>query len=562
MFNITKDKAITSDDSNNLTLERITGKENIYTYYREMFETYYVLDYLTGQAFLQLTPDEQAKVAVQVTYQNSTDYEVGGSKTTYSQISADDFRKMHLEDMDDLWDNRIALRAAGSVGDGGSYGGDNHYSIYWYQPHNNNGRPDSYSFKRLGFEMLGVGGYSDGYVTYRSGKSTSDLDALRKITKNDSITWKQYKLDRYEHVKENLSRIPYFDAKEVIAAYKQALEKDAIAGNRNNTNNLRRILYGIVKRTTKDFTTGTIYSLDEEIEITSEKQFIDVLNSSEWGNYKITRNLDFSNINTEGNSYISKTFVGRIDGDGHSITGLTKPLFSQVVYGEIQDLNINEPIYSENTDAILAITSKQLLLNNVVVNDSNINLPFVGTNQGAIQWLGTTAININEYEINSLEDLEKITSDNLSRKKRYKLNVDQEKNFIKSFLSRIPLLDNLNTHGNVVIKIYTIYTQMMIDLIILLSKLFKTSYIYIPYTVESYRNEKYLVLMNYNPNDKIITFLKSLDKYYINLGIQTSNIDFFINVRNNNYVGEEYEKYYNDALDKSKQWISEFIKKK
>ena len=252
MFNITKDKAITSDDSNNLTLERITGKENIYTYYREMFETYYVLDYLTGQAFLQLTPDEQAKVAVQVTYQNSTDYEVGGSKTTYSQISADDFRKMHLEDMDDLWDNRIALRAAGSVGDGGSYGGDNHYSIYWYQPHNNNGRPDSYSFKRLGFEMLGVGGYSDGYVTYRSGKSTSDLDALRKITKNDSITWKQYKLDRYEHVKENLSRIPYFDAKEVIAAYKQALEKDAIAGNRNNTNNLRRILYGIVKRTTKD----------------------------------------------------------------------------------------------------------------------------------------------------------------------------------------------------------------------------------------------------------------------------------------------------------------------
>lgn len=171
--------------------------------------------------------------------------------------------------------------------------------------------------------------------------------------------------------------------------------------------------------------------------------------------------------------------------------------------------------------------------------------------------------------------------DTLIINNRYKLNVDQEKNFIKSFLSRIPLLDNLNTHGNLVIKIYTIYTQMMIDLIILLSKLFKTSYIYIPYTVESYRNEKYLVLMNYNPNDKIITFLKSLDKYYINLGIQTSNINFFINinlteqlkqvvsinkieeyVRNNNYFGEEYEKYYNDALDKSKQWVAEFIKKK
>lgn len=427
VFNITKDKAITSDDSNNLTLERITGKENIYTYYREMFETYYVLDYLTGQAFLKLTPEEQARVAVQVTYQGGTDYEVGGSITKYNQISADEFRAMHLENMGDLWDNGIALRAAGSVGDGGSYGGDNHYSIYWYQPHNNKStiaRPDSYTFKRLGFEMLGLGGYSDGYVTYRSGKSSNDLDALRKITKDDTITWRTYKLGRYDYVKENLSRIPYFDANEVIEAYKQALEKDAIAGNRNNTNNLRRVLYGIVKRATKDFTTGSIYSLDEEIEIASAKQFIDVLNSSEWGNYKITKDLDFSDITSEGSTYINNTFVGRIDGDGHTITGLTKPLFSQITYGEIQDLNINEPTYSENAQAILTITSKQMLLKDVVVNDSNIYLPFGAANNGVVQWLGTTAINTKVYEINSLEDFEKISADNFSKKLKYKLNVD------------------------------------------------------------------------------------------------------------------------------------------
>lgn len=426
VFNITRDKAITSDDSNNLTLERITGAENISTYYKEMFETYYVLDYLTGQAFLQLTPEEQAKVAVQVTYDGKTDYEEGGTNITYNKISADDFRDMNLEDMDDLWDNGIALRGTGSDSGKvpGSYGGDNHYSIYWYQPHNNNGRTGSHAFKRLGFEMLGVGGYSDGYVTFRSRKSSNDLDALRKITKDDNITWKKYKLNRYEQVKENLSKIPYFDANTVIEAYKQALEKDAVAGNRNNTNNLRRVLYGIVKRATKDFTTGSIYSLDEEIEITSAKQFIDVLNSSEWGNYKITKDLDFSDITSEGTSYISNTFVGRIDGNGHNITGLTKPLFSQIIYGEIQDLNINEPTYPENAQAILTITSKQMLLKDVVVNDSNIYLPFGAANQGVVQWLGTTAINTNEYEINSLEDFEKISADNLSKKMTYKLNVD------------------------------------------------------------------------------------------------------------------------------------------
>lgn len=426
VFNVTGDRDVTSDDSNNLSLERIIGAENIYTYYKEMFETYYVLDYLTAQAFLKLTPEEQAAVAVQVTYNGETDYEKGGATTIYKKISADEFRKMNLQDMEDLWDNGIALRGAGTVTGSipGSYGGDNHYSIYWYQPHNNTGRPDSYSFKRLGFEMLGVAGYSNGYVTYRSGKSSNDLDALRKITGNDTITWKEYKLNRYAEVGENLNKIPYFDIDLVIDAYKEALEKDAINGNRNNTNNLRKVLYGIVKRATKDFTTGTIYAINEEIEISSAEQFIEVLNSSKWGNYKITKDLDFSNINSEETTYVSNTFVGRIDGNGHTIKGLSKPLFSGVAYGEIQDLTINEPTYSEDVGAILTINSKQILLNNVVVNNSNINLPFVKTSQGVIQWLGTTSINVKENQINNLQDLINISSNSLARKMNYKLNAN------------------------------------------------------------------------------------------------------------------------------------------
>ena len=426
VFNIMRDKAVTADDSNNLTLARITGKENIYTYYKEMFETYYVLDYLTAQAFLQLTPEEQARVAVQVTYQGGTDYEKGGATTIYKQISADEFRKMNLQNMEDLWDNGIALRGAGTVTGSvpGSYGGDNHYSIYWYQPHNNSGRPDSYSFKRLGFEMLGVAGYSNGYVTYRSGKSSNDLDALRKVTGDNSITWKEYKLNRYAEVEKNLSQIPYFDTNLVIEAYKEALEKDAVNGNRNNTNNLRRILYGIVKRATKDFTTGTIYAINEEVQISTAEQFIEVLNNATWGNYTITKDLDFSSISTTESAYVNKTFVGRINGNGHTITGLTKPLFSEVVYGEIQNLTIDEPKYSENDGAILTIKSKQLLLDNVVANNVNINLPFVKTNQGSIQWLGATAINVKENEINSIEDLINVSAGNLNRKMKYKLNAD------------------------------------------------------------------------------------------------------------------------------------------
>lgn len=426
VFNIRGDFSVTADTSSNLKLETIKGTENIYTYYKEMFETYYVLDYLTGQAFLQLTPEEQAKVAVKVTYDNGVDYEVGGSKTRYIQLTADDFRNMKLQTIEDLWDNAIALRGTGSIGDGGAYGGDTHYSIYWYQPHNNNGRPDSYTFKRLGFEMLGVAGYSDGYVTYRSLKSSNDLDALRKITKNDTITWKQYKMGRYETVEQNLSNIPYFNAEEVIEAYKQALQKDAQNGNRNNTNALRRTLYGTVKRATKDFTTGGIYSSKLEVEISSAEQLIDTLNSAEWGNYKLVNDIDFSNINTTENAYITNVFVGRLNGNGHKIKGLKTTLFNSITYAEIQDLIIESPEYTADGTAIIANTAKNSILNDVVVNNSNINLPFAKTITGTLQTLGDTKINIQNNEISTVEDLLEISNSEypLNKKKVYILKND------------------------------------------------------------------------------------------------------------------------------------------
>lgn len=427
VFNIRGDIAVTADDSNNLKLDRISSPEKIYSYYKEMFETYYVLDYLTGQAFLQLTPEEQAKLGTQVVYDNGTNYEEGGQSTTYTQKTAEDFRKMNLKTMEDLWDNGIVFRVAGTVSGNspGSYGGDNHYNIYWYQPHNNSKRPDSYTFKRLGFEMLGIGGYSDGYVTYRSRKSENDLDAIRKITKDDTMTWKKYKMNRYQQVENNLHNIPYFNAQEVITLYKQALEKDAKNGNRNNTNNLRKVLFGMVKRATKDFETGTIYDAGKEVEIYTAQQLIDTLNSAEWGNYKLMDDLDFSNIIPDEKGYITKTFVGRINGNNHQIKGLKANLFDNMVYAEIQDLVIKEPYYSSDVSAILANSAKNLIVNNVSVNSVNINIPFVKTNNGLTQLMGSTTINVKNNPISTIEELLAInTNSELSGKMSYELTSD------------------------------------------------------------------------------------------------------------------------------------------
>lgn len=95
VFNISTVKDITSDITNNFSYERIDTAEKVHSYYKEMFETGYVLDYLEGQVFLQLTPEQQSKIAIQVSEQKD-----GTSlKVTYKKLSADEFKAMNLQTM-------------------------------------------------------------------------------------------------------------------------------------------------------------------------------------------------------------------------------------------------------------------------------------------------------------------------------------------------------------------------------------------------------------------------------------------------------------------------------
>lgn len=143
-----------------------------------------------------LSYEQQAAVAVQAEH---TEAGNNSMKTVYRRLTADEIRGMDLKDMEDLWDNRISIRTSqnypetvGTATDG-SYGFESFYCMNWYQSHNDNGSPDTHSFKRLGREMLGVAGYEKGYMVYMSALSENDLDALRKITGDDTITWKNIK---------------------------------------------------------------------------------------------------------------------------------------------------------------------------------------------------------------------------------------------------------------------------------------------------------------------------------------------------------------------------------
>lgn len=422
VFNMISELDITRGWTNNFSYQRIDTEEEIFDYYKDMFETGYVLEYLSGQAFLQLEPEQQAAVAVQVNLNQSG----GSTSTTYSRRSAEDFAQMDLQDMGDLWDNRIVVKdgTGQASASNGAYGYESFYDSNWYLVHNDSGSPTAHGFKRLGQEMLGVAGYVDGYVTYMSRKSSNDLDALRKITGDPDITWRSYKMGRYETVQDNLDNIPYFDPDEVVEQFKEAFAKDAQIGRRTNVNNVKSVLYGMIKRATNDFTDGTVYEAPEQIGITSAQQLIDLAEQNVFGNYRLEADIDFSDIRDKNGAYISNRFIGILDGNGHKMTGMSHTLFKEALYAHIKNLTIGTPSYGDSAASILVGTSRNFAVSDITVDQADINLPLVAVRNGEYYEYGEINITVGTVTIDTVEEFLKIGESSSGLKKKYVLGDD------------------------------------------------------------------------------------------------------------------------------------------
>lgn len=369
VFNISRVNDMGTEMTNNFSYERIDSAEKVHSYYREMFDTGYALDYLAAQAFFQLTPRQQAAVAV------TAEHTPGGEasmSTVYRRLTEEEAASMDLRSMEALWDNRISIRTGASypekVGTAtdGSYGFESFYTMNWYQSHNDQGSPDTHSFKRLGQEMLGLAGYEKGYMVYMSALSENDLDALRKITGDPGITWESYKLGRYREAAQRVDEIPYFDKDEIIARFRAAFEEDAANGNTERSTDLKRTLYGIVKRVTGDFSQGGIYQSPAVHTVSSAEELVRLAADNPYGYYRLDEDLDFGGLELSGGSYIPERFMGVLDGNGHQITGLQGPLFGNLQYTLVRNLTI---LSEEGSDvqALLAGRSGRVLLENVTV---------------------------------------------------------------------------------------------------------------------------------------------------------------------------------------------------
>ena len=271
--NVMVDFEDTAAITQNYTYERIDKDEKLKDFYNKLFELNDFLDYIEAKAFFQLSAEEKAKVAVQVFYPklanaDEEEQKKGDSQVGYEPLTLDKVKSMELKDMEDLWDNQIMLRPGVKATTIHSPGAntDSIYNIHWYQPHADNGRPDGANFKWLAWEMAATGGYYDGYMAYYSqtyigkhtGKDdlkTTDLVALRYITKDDDITFREYKLKRYDELAKHWNdKGTYIDAQKIYEEYLAALRKDAQAGDRKLTasTEVKRRNYRAIKKATND----------------------------------------------------------------------------------------------------------------------------------------------------------------------------------------------------------------------------------------------------------------------------------------------------------------------
>lgn len=402
----------------NLTPERIDTREKLENYYKGQLDALELLDYASAKAFIKLTPEEQAKIATRMN--QSAGY------SSWGTITAEQAEVMNLTSLESLWDNRIILRPNNAWGvsvrgltpinsiGADDYGYESIWVTRWYMGHYDNGYSDAFSNKKNMFEMLGYGGVN-GYVTYASRRSSSDLDAIQKITlakTGTAMNWKEYRMSRYAEI-ESKKDNKYINMDLLIEQFVNALRNDAKNGNRNITNatNLRKIYYHYLKRATNDFVTDPLGTDLEMTHIKTAEELVNQINAKPYGYYILDNDIDFSNMTKN----VTQTFMGKLDGNGHKITGNTISIFQKIRFGYVKDLVLertNIPMSIANVGALSTRTEYSVLEN---VKAVDLQLNFGGRNDvsligGAV---GSTIYSGIEVEtlknkITSIEDFVKI----------------------------------------------------------------------------------------------------------------------------------------------------------
>lgn len=276
----------------NWSYKRIDTPEEFKDYYEKLFRVVDYLDLLESKAFLELTPQDKATIARQHSYPNTDNKnDEGGTRSVFSPADVEVMGRVKTRE--DLWDNGVVLRFGREMSYGiNGYAADNIYATHWYQPHNNNGRPNTLSMKYLFWEMSGIGGYYDGFVAYgsknyirsKTGQNVTDLVALRYITGNPDITFREYKLGRYKKLEDDYGfdfNGNYINGQQILDEFRQAMKTDAENGDRDikKTREVKKKYILKIKELTEDLIKDPFTNNNVPVKTMSLKSIDEPLNN-------------------------------------------------------------------------------------------------------------------------------------------------------------------------------------------------------------------------------------------------------------------------------------------
>lgn len=343
----------------NLTPDRINTQEEFKSYYKEVFETIYTLDYLQGKVYLELTPAQQSAITSQHRYGTTNNYQSRNqSNSTWRTIGAAELENMNLKTLDDLWDNQLTirpghrfdLRSMNDVGVNnlGAYQIDRVCYASWYVPYVDGGTPNAQTFRRNGYELGGLYGYSDGLVEYLSNRTqTGDLAYFKKKMQDENFSFETYRKNKNKEIEEKIKKQKeqgnaYFDEEALIEYLKQnminygnGINSGVSTGNNtlNNIKESRENVFRYLQRITDEFRSPVYADTAESrhaVTISTGQELIEKINENPNGFYVLEKDISMADINLTGEVYIDKTFIGKLQGNGHKITDAQGPLFAKI----------------------------------------------------------------------------------------------------------------------------------------------------------------------------------------------------------------------------------------
>ena len=219
--------------------ERFKNAEDLQTYMHNLFDVIYMLEYLEGNAVVNLDISKKNELLRRI--ENKFETDPDGSKVYATNIvrylTAEELNK--LNSFESLIENDVITRRGYENDNDNTFKRNGYYTIKLFSPiysalSNNKGTPGDLMGRRMAFELLAAKGFKDGMVPYISnqfaeeakangdvitsygkkiGNVTDDL-VLKKVFDNRYSSWVEFKKAMYEERKakfNNLISISFYN---------------------------------------------------------------------------------------------------------------------------------------------------------------------------------------------------------------------------------------------------------------------------------------------------------------------------------------------------------------